>query len=150
MKLNRYLMTGKKAVKPKAKPAKKQKKKKALDPVVDFEEPVKRKPRQARLPGTEDPEIEELEALAEEHSETLGEIREQREELKRIQTALSKAMRRLGKKTYSHGGIVLKLREGLDKVSVKVKRHDVEDAPEQQPEQQPDQYPEIGEEAPEI
>ena len=81
-------------------------------------------PRQSRLPGIEDPEIEELEALAEQHSESLTEIRKQREELKEIQTKLASAMRKLKRTSYNHNGIVLKLREGRDQVSVKVKRHD--------------------------
>lgn len=98
---------------------------KGLDPKKDFDTPT-RKPRQGRLPGVEDPAIDELEGLAEEHSETLTQIRASREELKGIQTLLATAMRKLGRTSYNHGGIVLKLREGKDTVSVKVKRHDAE------------------------
>ena len=112
----------------KAKPVKKAKKRKGLDPKKNFNEPV-RKPRQGRLPGVEDPAIDELEGLAEQHSETLTQIRASREELKGIQTLLATAMRKLGRTSYNHGGIVLKLREGKDTVSVKVKRHDAETKP---------------------
>lgn len=112
------------------------KKGKKLDPKKDFNEPV-RKPRQGRLPGTEDPAIAELEGLAEQHSETLTQIRASREELKGIQTLLATAMRKLGRTSYNHGGIVLKLREGKDTVSVKVKRHDAETKPEEADEAEP-------------
>ena len=39
-----------------------------LDPAKDFNEPVKR-PKQSRLPGMEDPAIQELEDAAIEHSQ---------------------------------------------------------------------------------
>lgn len=108
---------------------KSKKQRKALDPARDFSKPVKRTPRQGRLPGTEDPAIQELETLAEQHSDLLGEIRTQRNELKDLQKKLAVTMRRLGRTTYNHAGVVLKLREGKDSVSVKVKRHDPDEAP---------------------
>ena len=51
---------------------------KKLNPKKDFDTPV-RKPRQARLAGMEDEAIGELEGLAEQHSETLTQIRASRE-----------------------------------------------------------------------
>ena len=122
-----------------AKKAQKSKGPKKLNPKKDFDQPV-RKPRQARLPGTEDPAIQELETLAEQHSDILSDIRTQRAELKTIQKDLATAMRRHGRKTYNHAGVVLKLREGKDTVSVKVKRHDAEEAPDE-PEEEPEAEP---------
>lgn len=91
----------------------------------------------------EDSPIKDLEDAAIGHSDCLGEIREKRAELKKIKTELVTLMRALGKKSYNHAGIVLKLREGEDDVSVKVKRHDREDQGDDEP-GEGDPPPEIG------
>jgi hypothetical protein len=103
------------------------KKKNKLDAKKDFDAPLK-KTRTPRLPGMEDPAIQDLEDAAMEHSETQSQIVALREELKRIDERLATLMKREGKKTYNHAGIVLRLREGQERVSVKVKRHEVKDA----------------------
>jgi len=108
-------------------PRKKSKKVKGLDVAADFEAPVK-KPKQARLPTMEDDAIKDLEDAAMEHSETQAEILKLRNEIKRIDERLATLMKREGKKTYNHAGIVLKLKEGEEKVSVRVKRHERKDA----------------------
>jgi hypothetical protein len=100
------------------------KKKSKLDPKKDFDAPLKKTPR---LPGMEDPAIQDLEDAAMEHSETQSQIVALREELKRTDERLATLMKREGKKTYNHAGIVLRLREGQERVSVKVKRHEVKD-----------------------
>jgi hypothetical protein len=84
--------------------------------------------KQKRLPGTEDPQIQELEDAATEYSDTSGEIRKSREELKEIDTRLATLMKKAGKTSYNHNGVTLKLKKGKDKVSVKVKRHEEEEA----------------------
>ena len=98
---------------------------KTLDPVKDFETPVKRL-RQARLAGMEDAPIKDLEEAAIEYSDILGEIRERREALKQADTRITVLMKKLGRTSYKRAGISLKLREGKDSVSVQVKRHDTE------------------------
>ena len=103
---------------------------KKLDPVEDFEKPVK-KPRQSRLPGMEDAPIQDLEEAAMEHSETQSQIVALRDELKRTDERLATLMKREGKKSYNHAGIVLRLREGQERVSVKIKRHDIKEPNEE-------------------
>src|SRR5271170_2813562 len=105
----------------------KSKKVKALDAAADFDAPVKRA-KQARLPTMEDDAIKDLEEAAVEHSDVQAQIRVLRDELSKIDERLATLMKREGKKTYNHAGIVLRLREGQERVSVKVKRHDVKDA----------------------
>src|SRR5271156_6754127 len=108
-------------------PRKKSKKVKALDAAADFGAPVKRA-KQARLPTMEDDAIKDLEEAAVEHSDVQAQIRVLRDELSKIDERLATLMKREGKKTYNHAGIVLRLRKGQERVSVKVKRHDVKDA----------------------
>lgn len=87
--------------------------------------------RQARLPGMEDSPIKDLEDAAIEHSETASELVRERaagkEKLKEIDERIRTLMKREGKKTYNRAGISLKLREGEESVSVKVKRHEREE-----------------------
>lgn len=109
--------------------AKKNRKPRKIDEVADFETPVRR-PRQARLAGMEDAPIKDLEEEAIEHSDILGEIREQREKLKLADSRITTLMKKLGKTSYNRAGIRLKLREGKDSVSVQVKRHDAEQSQE--------------------
>ena len=127
-------MKGKRGPRPSSTRSKSKSKK--LNPKKDFDQPVW-KPRQGRLPGTEDEAIDELEGLAEQHSETLTQIRSSREELKGVQTLLAATMRKFGKTSYNHNGVVLKLREGKDIVSVKVKRHDPDGAEKPEPSEDP-------------
>jgi uncharacterized protein YigA (DUF484 family) len=95
--------------------------------VADFGEPVKKPARQARLKGMEDNAIQDLEDAAIEHSDVQAQIRVLRDDLGKIDERLATLMKREGKKTYNHAGIVLRLREGQERVSVKVKRHEVKD-----------------------
>ena len=97
---------------------------KGLDPVADFDQPVKRK--QARLPGMEDAPIKDLEEAAVEYSDIKSEIRERRDALKLADERLATLMKKLGKTAYVRDGVRLKLRAGRDSVSVQVKRHDAE------------------------
>lgn len=88
------------------------------------EEQGKRKPRQPRLPGTEDPEIEELEAAAEEYAG----IRDQRMALTPEETRLKGvllAMMKSHKKTvYNHGSIEIKVVTEKETVKVKLKKEE--------------------------
>jgi hypothetical protein len=85
----------------------------------------KKKPKQARLPGIQDPEIEELETLAEEYVS----FRDRRQELTldevRLKQELLNAMQRYNRESYVHGGIEIKV---IHKdTTVKVKVHKEED-----------------------
>lgn len=97
-----------------------------LDPLKDFDKPVK-KSRQARLPGMEDSPIKDLEEAALEHSELASEVLAKRVELKAAKEKVATLMKSNGKKTYNRGGIRLKLKPGHDDVSIQVKRHDREE-----------------------
>jgi hypothetical protein len=93
--------------------------------LAEFQKPAE--PKQKRMPGMENDPIKDLEEAAIEHSDRLGEIRETREEMKRIDERITTIMRREKIKVYSRNGIVLKLRPGRENVSVKVKRHEAEE-----------------------
>jgi hypothetical protein len=89
------------------------------------EEEGKKKPRQPRLPGIQDPEIEELETLAEEYVS----FRDRRQELTldevRLKQELLNAMNRYNRESYVHGGIEIKVVH--KDTTVKVKVHKDED-----------------------
>lgn len=89
------------------------------------------KTKQARLPGTEDPAIQELEDAAIEHSDLLAEIRTKRDEIKEIDKRIARLMKENGKNSYTHLGIELKLRRSEETVSVKVKRHEKKEEDEE-------------------
>ena len=86
-----------------------------------------KKPRQARLPEMEDPEIEELEGLA----ETYASIRDQRMALtpqeKKLKDDLHAAMKRHGKEKYLRDGIEIKIVHEQETVKVKVKKNSEEE-----------------------
>lgn len=116
--------TGKRGPRPGAAKRKPKAKSKGLDPAKDFDEPVKRTPKTGRLPGMEDSPIKDLEEAAIEHSNIQSEIVAKRGEMRDSKTRLVTLMKKAGKTKYNHNGIVLKLKEGHDDVSVQVKRHD--------------------------
>jgi hypothetical protein len=99
-----------------------------LDPAEDFGNPVKaeepKKPRQARLPEMQDPQIEELEAKAEAYAE----VRDQRMALtpeeNRLKTELLGLMKKHGKTSYVHDGYDIKVIVESEKVRVRVKKED--------------------------
>lgn len=112
--------TGKRGIKP-------------LDAAEDFETPTKKepeaevevkKPRQARLPQMEDPEIEELESKAEEYAD----IRDQRMELTPVETRLKNEllglMEKHNKTSYVHDGFDIKVIVESKKVKVRVKKEE--------------------------
>ena len=80
----------------------------------------KKKPRQARLPQMEDPEIEELESSAEDYAD----IRDQRMELTkeetRLKTELLGLMKKHGRTTYVHDGYDIRVIVESEKLKVKV------------------------------
>lgn len=123
---------GKKGVGPKDEP---------LDPVKDFETPVKqepaaelqgsalpesekKKPRQARLPTMEDRAIEELEDSAENYAD----VRDQRMELTREESRLKDELLGLMKKhkktSYVHDGFDIKVIVESEKLRVRIKKED--------------------------
>ena len=98
-----------------------------LDAAKDFETPVKKdpeekKPRQARLPEMEDPEIEALEAAAESYAG----IRDRRQVLTteevRLKTELLDLMHKHEKTEYNHGGVSIKVLIEKEKVRVRIKK----------------------------
>ena len=111
---------------------KKAKKKSArkLDPKKDFDQPVRR-PRQARLPGTEDAAIEGLNALAEDYAE----IRDKRMSLLKeevgLKETISSTMHKHGKTTYRYGKVFIQLTTEREKVRVKILKKDAEDEAEE-------------------
>jgi len=96
--------------------------KRGIGPLEPPVEPQAKKPRQARLPEMEDPEIEELEGLAENYAE----IRDQRMALtpqeKKLKDDLHAAMKRHGKEKYVRDGIEIKIVHEQETVKVKVKK----------------------------
>jgi len=102
-----------------------------LDAAEDFETPVKKepetetkKPRQARLPQMEDPEIEELESSAEDYAD----IRDQRMELTKEETRLKGEllglMEKHGRTSYVHEGYDIKVIVESKKLKVRIKKED--------------------------
>jgi len=93
----------------------------------DEETSPPKKPRQARLPEMEDPEIEELEGLA----ETYASVRDQRMALtpqeKKLKYDLHAAMKRHGKEKYLRDGIEIKIVHEEETVKVKVKHNSEEE-----------------------
>jgi hypothetical protein len=98
------------------------KKLKKLNAAKDFDRPVRRKARQARLPGTEDAAISELESLAENYAEARDRQREAGKEQKELRKSIAKAMHNNGKQTYRHGGVFITLLDKDEEVRVKVSR----------------------------
>ena len=86
------------------------------------EAPKRGRPRQARLPGVEDPEIEELESAAEEYAG----IRDQRMALTpveiRLKTDLLGLMKKYDKSSYVHDGFDIKVIVESEKVRVRIKK----------------------------
>ena len=93
------------------------------------EKPVKQR-RAPRLPGMEDPAIEDLEQAAVELAELRSQVTANRAadkiKLREAEQLVVALMKQNQKTTYNHAGIRLRLREGHDSVSVQVKRHDKE------------------------
>jgi len=85
-------------------------------------EPEAKKPRQARLPEMEDPQIEELESAAERYAE----IRDERMALtpreKQLKDDLLAAMKRHGKEKYNRDGIEIKVVHEKETVKVRLKK----------------------------
>lgn len=81
----------------------------------------------------EDNAIQDLEDAAVQHSELRSEATASRADFKQRldagQAELVALMKKNGKTKYNHAGIRLKLREGVNSVSVQVKRHDAESKP---------------------
>ena len=83
-----------------------------------------KKPRQARLPEMQDPEIEELEAAAEEYAS----IRDQRmalnEEEHELKMNLLNLMHQHNKKKYIHEGVEIRVVVSDETVKVKIKKEE--------------------------
>ena len=103
-----------------------QEQKKSAEPTGDEEllktpaNAAKRKPRQGRLPGTEDPEIEELESAAEDYAE----VRDKRMALTtdevELKEELLKLMHAHDKTRYFHAGIEIRVVAKDETVKVKI------------------------------
>jgi hypothetical protein len=84
--------------------------------------PINPEPKNKRLPGMEDPEIEELQSAAEEYAG----IRDQRMALTKKevprQEKLLQIMKKHGRKHYNHAGVEATLIVEKEKVKVKIHR----------------------------
>lgn len=89
-----------------------------------------RKPRQARLEGMDDPEIEDIEALAEQYAEKTAARQALLKEEVSLKSDLKDAMKRNGKTVYRHAGIVVTVTPESEKVRVKINRTEREAAKE--------------------
>jgi len=85
-----------------------------------------KKGRQKRLPAMEDPEIEELEGLAEEYAD----IRDKRQNLTtqevKLKSELLAKMQENKKETYFHNGILIRVVHKDTTVKVKIQKDDDE------------------------
>ena len=92
--------------------------------VLETPDTPRKKPRQARLPQMEDPQIEELEGSAENYAD----IRDQRMELTKEETRLKDEllglMKKHGKTSYVHDGYDIKVVVESEKVKVRIKKED--------------------------
>ena len=88
---------------------------------------IKRKPRAQRLPGMEDSGIQELETLANDMADTIGQKKELTAAEKVLNEQLVDAMKRHHKTVYSHRGIHINL-SATEKAKVVIK-DDVDDTP---------------------
>ncbi len=85
------------------------------------------KPRQARLPGTENPKIEALHGAAEEYAE----IRDRRQELTKEESALKQSllatMKKHHKTVYKYNGVEVRVIAENEKVKVRITKPQVDD-----------------------
>jgi hypothetical protein len=92
--------------------------------LVTLETGKQKKPRQARLPQMEDPQIEELEGSAENYAD----IRDQRMELTKEETSLKDElltlMKKHGKTSYVHDGYDIKVIVESEKLKVRIKKEE--------------------------
>jgi hypothetical protein len=88
----------------------------------DTPKPKRGRPRQARLPGTEDPAIESLEALAESYAEARDERMRIGEREVELKTELLDEMRKNDKTKYFHAGVLIEVINSKDKVRVRIKK----------------------------
>lgn len=88
---------------------------------------IKRKPRAQRLPGMEDSGIQELENLANDMADTIGQKKELMASEKVLNEQLVTAMKKHGKTVYSHRGIHINL-SATEKAKVVIKE-EVDDTP---------------------
>ena len=88
---------------------------------------IKRKPRAQRLPGMEDSGIQELESLANDMADTIGQKKELTAAEKVLNEQLVDAMKRHHKTVYSHRGIHINL-SATEKAKVVI-TDDVDDTP---------------------
>jgi len=92
----------------------------------ELETPATPKParrgRQARLPGTEDPAIDELEGLAEEYAEARDRRMAIDEEEADLKQQLLAEMKKHHKVAYHHGGIDIEIIVVDEKVRVRIKK----------------------------
>ena len=84
--------------------------------------PVQPKPRQARLPGVDDPVIEELQRAAEDYADVRDERMELTKREVQKQEMLLQIMKKYGKSTYVHEGVECKLIHEKEKVRVKIRK----------------------------
>lgn len=101
---------------------KKKSRKQAQELLTDPEAP--KKPKQARLPQMDDPQIEELESLAESYAD----VRDQRLALtpqeKKLKDDLLAAMKRNHKQLYRRDGIEIEIVPEGEKVKVRLKKEE--------------------------
>ena len=128
-------LKGKAGPRPEGKKARK--KQEALDPGADFDKPARRapkdepakRPRQQRLPGTEDAKIDLLEDLAADYAS----IHDERQGLSRKEVELKgkllDLMKANKKSFYQRDGVTIQVIVETEKVKVRIKGHG-DDEPE--------------------
>jgi len=85
-----------------------------------------KKPRQARLPGTEDAAIDGLNALAEDYAEARDERMEIGKREVALKTSILEVMHKHGRQSYSFDGISVKIKPESEKVVVRIKKEEAE------------------------
>jgi hypothetical protein len=88
----------------------------------DNPKPKRGRPRQARLPEMEDPEIEELESAAEEYASIRDERMALTEKEVPLKAELIELMHKHNKTSYVHAGVDVKLIVESEKVRVRIKK----------------------------
>ena len=105
-----------------------QEQKKSAEPTGDEEllktpaNAAKRKPRQGRLPGTEDAAIEELESAAEEYAEVRDDRMGLTEKEVELKTELLRLMDDHKKTSYYHAGVTIEVKAKDRTVKVRIKK----------------------------
>lgn len=113
-------------------------KKKPVPPKKPAARPVKPRPRQARLPGTEDNRIAAIETAAEHYASVRDERMSLSKQEHEAKDDVHAAMRKAGKTHYSRGGITVDIVPEEETVKVRIKPAGEESDEDEFPDTAPD------------